>query len=63
MAKPVLLPQSLIVFQEGEKILFPGIYMKEEGPAENQDAASGPVSLAGPPRWPESKNIQLWVFY
>lgn len=28
----------------------------------SQDAASGPVSLAGPASWLESKDVKLWLF-
>lgn len=38
-AKPVLYPQSLVASQEGAKILFPGIRVKEEGTTENQNGA------------------------
>lgn len=38
-AKPVLYPQSLVASREGAKILFPGIYVKEEGTSENQNVA------------------------
>ena len=39
MAEPVLFPQCLVTSQEGTKILFPGVHMKEQGTTEIQNAA------------------------
>lgn len=64
-AEPVLYSPSLVASQEGAKSFFGNLREGGRNYRESECskvAASGPVSLAAPASWPESKNIELLVF-